>query len=156
MTATPDPAAVKLANIQRDGQPVNGQQSGEPGRAMTHGASADIALAPRATELADYLRSIVPAAAESDEPTVRLLALTLARIETANEWIAEHGIFTGKAGKVQPVLKVLSTWENSAARLCDQLGLTPTARARLGVDRRKGAALEQHLRRNYGGGVGDD
>lgn len=146
-----------LANIQHDGKPVNGQQAGEPGRALTHGATADLSLAPRASELADYLREIVPSRAESDEPTIRLLALILARIETGNEWIAEHGIVTGKAGKVQPVLKVLSTWENSAARLCDQLGLTPTARARLGVDRRKGAALEQHLRTNYGGkGLGDE
>lgn len=148
--------AKALANIQREGKPVNGQQAGEPGRATTHGAKADLALAPRAAELADYLREIVPARAESDEPTIRLLALILARVETANAWIAEHGIFTGKSGKVQPVLKALSTWENSAARLCDQLGLTPTAKARLGVDHRKGAALEMHIRKTYGSEMPND
>ena len=45
------------------------------------------------------------------------------------------GLFRNARGDPQPVLKPLSGWENTAARLCDQLGLSPTARVRLGVTR---------------------
>jgi hypothetical protein len=59
-----------------------------------------IRLAPRSAELADDLRAVVPAVSEADEPTIRLLALVLARVEAANEWLAERGIFvTGPASR---------------------------------------------------------
>jgi hypothetical protein len=48
-------------------------------------------------------------------------------------------------------------WANAARRLLNDLGLTPTSRARLGLNvarTRRGAALEEHLRERYG--VGDD
>jgi phage terminase small subunit len=48
-------------------------------------------------------------------------------------------------GKPRPVMNVLTTLQNSAARLCDQLGLSPTSRARLGVDLAKGADLAAEL-----------
>src|SRR5213076_1745216 len=83
--------------------------------AVKHGGAALLRLAPRAEELADDLREIVPAISEADEPTIRLLALVLARIETANGWLAEHGLFRNRRGDPQPVLKALSTWENTAA-----------------------------------------
>jgi hypothetical protein len=102
--------------------------------AVKHGGDAMLRLAPRATEIADDLRAVVPSRSDADEPTIRLLALVLARIETANEWLAEHGLFRNTRGEPQPVLKSLSTWENTASRLADRLGLTPTSRAALGVD----------------------
>lgn len=108
-------------------------------------------LAPRAAEIADDLRAIVPASSSSDEPTIRLLALVLARVEAANNWLAEKGIFRDAKGNVQPVIKSLSTWENTAGRLLDQLGLTPTSRAKLGVHLAhvKGEALRAHLADAY-------
>src|SRR5207302_7637751 len=117
------------------------------GAALTHGATAVLALAPRAAEIAHSLRGTVPAASEADEPAIHLLAGVLARIEAANEWLAEQGIFRGAKGEPQPVLKALSTWENTAARLLDRLGCTPTGRAQLGLDlaRAKGAALAAHV-----------
>ena len=51
---------------------------------MTHGAQATLALAPRANEIANDLRSVVPARSPSDEPMILLAALVLARIERAN------------------------------------------------------------------------
>jgi hypothetical protein len=125
--------------------------------ARRHGATAMITLAPRADEIADDLREIVPAQSEADEPTIRLLALVLARVEAANDYLAERGIFADDRGTPQPILKALSTWENTAARLCDRLAMTPTARGALGLDlarARRGAALADHLRETYG--VGDD
>jgi hypothetical protein len=129
----------------------------EPGNevAVKHGARAELRLAPRAVELADGLRTIVPAASEADEPTIAVLALVLARIEAANTWLDEHGLFRDGKGNPQPVLSTLSTWENTASRLLDRLGCTPTARARLGLDLAlgKGAALrllDQHVQQTYG------
>lgn len=107
----------------------------QPGNAaaLRHGAQATLALAPRASEIAADLRSVVPARSPSDEPTILLAALVLARIERANAWLDEHGLLD-EHGAPQPVLRVLGTTENTAARLLDRLGCTPTARARLGLD----------------------
>jgi hypothetical protein len=111
-----------------------------------------IRLAPRSAELADDLRAIVPAVSDSDEPTIQLLALVLARVEAANAWLAERGIFVDGTGEPQPVLRALSTWENTAARLCDRLGLTPTSRAALGLDlaRSHSEVLRVELAERYG------
>ena len=101
--------------------------------AVVHGARSSLRLAPRAAELAEELAAIVPASSPSDEPTVRLLALVLARVEFANEYLAEHGLLDAD-GVPRPVLKMLSTWENTCARLLDRLGCTPTSRGALGLD----------------------
>jgi hypothetical protein len=108
----------------------------EPGNelAVKHGATAVLKLAPRAGEIAERIRAIVPAGSDHDEPTVRLLAGVLARIEAANAWLAANSIFADGEGNAQPILKQLSTWENTAGRLCEKLGLTPTSRAELGLD----------------------
>lgn len=111
-------------------------EQARPGNAnsVSHGGNAMLRLAPRSQEIAEELRGIVPAYSVADEPSIRLLALVLARIETVNEWLADRGVFRTKRGDPQPILKVLSTWENTASRLCDRLGLTPTSRAALGLD----------------------
>jgi phage terminase small subunit len=119
--------------------------------ALRHGAQSSIRLAPRAAELAADLRAVVPAVSASDEPTIKLLALVLARVEAANEWLAEHGIFVDETGNPQPVIRALSTWENTAARLLDRLGCTPTSRAALGLDlaRSHSAVLRADLAARY-------
>ena len=136
-------------------RPRSSRPSFAPGNelALRHGASALLRLAPRAGELADGLRELVPGASAADEPAIRLLALVLARIEAANGWLAEHGLFRRGGGEPQPVLRALSAWENTAARLCERLGLTPTSRAQLGLDltRARGEALRAHLAERYGG-----
>jgi len=101
-------------------------------------------LAPRAAELADDLRPIVPLGSPSDEPAVRLLALVLARIEAASLWLAEVGL-TRLDGEPQPILARLERWENGAVRLLDRLGMTPAARAALGVDVARASAEIERL-----------
>jgi hypothetical protein len=104
-------------------------------RAVKHGATAVLALAPRSAQIAEGLRPLVPLCSEADEPAIRVLAGVLARIETANVFLDEHGLFRpGKDKQLQPVAERIASWENSAARMMDQLGLTPTSRAKLGVD----------------------
>jgi len=113
--------------------------------AVLHGAYSTIRLAPRAEAIADELREIVPARSDSDEPTVRLLAITLAQVEAATLYVAETGIVDSK-GTPAPILRHMGTMLNTAARLCDRLGLTPTSRASLGLDLvRTEDALAQHL-----------
>jgi Phage terminase, small subunit len=115
----------------------NGYRVGEGNQlAVTHGAYSPAVLRAKVDELADEISSIVPASNEADQPTIRLLALALARIEAAHDWLQSqpHGLFRDGKGTPQPILKQLSTWENSAARLCDRLGLTPVSRASLGLD----------------------
>lgn len=120
------------------------------GAAVRHGAFAVLRLAPRAEEIADEIRGLVPAGSDADEPAVRLLALALAQVEAATLYLAEHGIVDSR-GKPQGILKHLGTMTNTAARLCDRLGLTPTSRAALGLDltRARGEALRAHLAERY-------
>ena len=124
----------------------------EPGNgaALTHGAYSPLRLAPRAEEIASELRALVPASSASDEPTVRLLALALAQVEAATLYVAERGVVDAK-GQPAPILRHLGTMMNTAARLCDRLGLTPTSRAQLGLDlsRAKGEALRAHVSETY-------
>ncbi len=103
------------------------------GRATTHGAWSERRLLPRVDELTEELRHVVPGAMAADQTAIRLLALVLARIEAATAWLDERGLFKDARGTPWPVLRNLAAWENSARSLCDALGLTVTARARLGV-----------------------
>lgn len=124
------------------------------GAAVRHGAFAVLRLAPRAEEIADEVRGLVPAGSPADEPALRLLALSLAQVEAATLYLAENGVVDSR-GKPQGILKHLGTMTNTAARLCDRLGLTPTSRASLGLDltRARGEALRAHIAESYGDGA---
>jgi hypothetical protein len=142
-----------------EGEPKRGRESlpehfvpWEPGNqvARKHGAFSELRIPERAAELAAGLRAVVPALSDADEPTIRLLATVLARCEAAGEWLAEKGIFANDVGELQPVLRALSTWENTAARLLNDLGCTPTSRARLGLDlSRATGGLAEYLAERY-------
>lgn len=124
--------------------------------AVRHGAQvASWRLAPRTLEIADSLRPLVPGYTDGDEVTLRLLALVLARLERAEEWVASEGMFRpGKKGEPFSVVRLMGSWESQALKLASALGLSPAARARIGSDAAQGrvnAALEQHLADSYGG-----
>jgi hypothetical protein len=110
--------------------------------ARRHGAFASLTLAPRAEELADYIRSVMPMVNSADDVSIGLLAGVLAQIEAATLYVAERGIVNSR-GQPQPVLKHLSTMTNTAARLADRLGMTPSGRAALGLDLAKGEAYRR-------------
>lgn len=115
---------------------------------LRHGAYSPEGRRELKNARAEELRALVPAYSPSDEPMIRLVAGVLARIELAWDWLDEHGIFRGETGELQPVLKALSTWENTAGRLLDRLGCDPSARGALGLDlalaaRAASANLEQ-------------
>ena len=119
--------------------------------AVTHGATAVVKLAPRAAEIADEIRTLMPVRDQADEPSVRLLALTLAQVEAGYAYVAGVGL-VDEDGNARPVLRHLGQMINTAARLCDRLGLSPLGRSELGLNvaRAKGEALRAHLAERYG------
>jgi hypothetical protein len=119
-------------------------------RAVSHGLYAKLTLQPRADELAGWLREIVPAAAATDEPAIRVAAMVFAQVERGAEYVAEHG-WIDEAGEPRALMRALPTLQAEARRWCEVLGLTPAARAKLGLDLVKGKDLEQYVREKYGG-----
>ena len=135
-----------MAKIERRG---NGAGHGGPARgysrppfergntaALRYGAQATVALGPRVNELADDLRELVPGYAPSDEPAVRLLALSFARSERAEVTLEAAG--PDEMGRLR---QDSLGWANAARRLLNDLGMTPTARVRLGLNVARGQAL---------------
>jgi transcriptional regulator with XRE-family HTH domain len=125
--------------------------------ALKHGAYSSLKLGPRVAELADEIREVAPVYSPADEAIVRLLATTLSRIERASVAIdvvddkaagKELAAYTGlSADSLQRLRSDLRGWINTARRLANDLGMTPTSRARLGLDivRGRGEALRAHL-----------
>jgi hypothetical protein len=88
-----------------------------------------VKLGARADEIAAEIREVVPAYRPSDEITVRLLAVTLARSERA--FAALEDAAPGDLARLEQDAR---GWVNRATALVDKLGMTPTARARLRLD----------------------
>lgn len=153
----------------------------QPGHDLSvrHGAYSTLKLAPRADELATELRQVMPWYGPADEVAVRLLALTLARIEAATAALDVvddrlDGIRTADetkraqrlrayvtdgepenlAGSLQRLRDDLKGWIRLSRSLANDLGMTPTARAKLGLDlvqaRSAQSRLEEHVRDRYG------
>jgi hypothetical protein len=98
-------------------------------RSVTHGAYAVLQLGDRVAEIADELTPLVPGYRPADQVAVRLLALSVARIERAVAALDEADV--GQLARLEADMR---GWVNTARRLVVDLALTPTARARLGID----------------------
>jgi len=132
--------------------------------ARKHGGYSLLGMGDRATEIADDIRPTLPAYAAADEPVLLLLATTLARIERANEAIeivdanstsALSEYLAGDEKTLAPNLAALRSdlrgWINTARRLANDLGLTPTSRAKLGLDIVAAQRIGSGLVERYGG-----
>lgn len=138
-----------LANLERRVPFESGNEA-----AVRHGAQATLMLQPRAAEIANGLRTSVSDFRSCDEPTLMLLALTLARIERAHAWLeAQPELVTGKAGKPWPLLDLLPRWEAQALKLLGALGMTPQSRSRAAAEVSGAAALASYLERASEGGA---
>lgn len=108
----------------------------QPGHelSMRHGAYASpVRLGAEVEELAAELVRLVPAYRESDGPLVNLLALALRRIIRAEPVIAAAEE-CGEADAAKTLREEQRRWATSATKMLDSLGMSPTARARLGLD----------------------
>jgi hypothetical protein len=119
-------------------------REGEPGPALRHGAYSTLACGPRAAELASEIRQALPLYAPADEPSVRLLALALARVERASAALDEVDERLGSRRlaaylaegeeRLDRLRRDLRAWIGTATKLMSELGMTPSSRARLGLD----------------------
>jgi hypothetical protein len=109
----------------------------QPGHTLTlkHGAYSNVAISPRAEELAEVIRFSAPWLEPADGLAVRALGVILARIERAEDALA------AAEQDDENDLDVLSRfqhnlrgWLSVAERYFSALGLTPASRARLGVN----------------------
>jgi hypothetical protein len=134
----------------------------QPGHELSvrHAAYSKLRLQPRAEDLRRQLAPLVPFHTEADAPLVDLVSFTLAQVERAALVLAieqAESVRAVEEGRPpSPRLDRLAAdsraWVKTAARLLDQLGLSPTARARLagdlaGAERTLTAAA---LREQYG------
>lgn len=108
------------------------------GRPPKHGAYSETALIPLQEKkiklITDILLGERAMTTPADNIAKELLARNLAKVELIDIYLGEKGLFLNlEEGRPQPILKIYWMALNSAARLCEQLGLTPTARARLGL-----------------------
>jgi hypothetical protein len=114
---------------------------------MTHGAGVGLMhLAPRADEIANTIRAILPLYSEADEPVVRLLAISQARIERAvaaldkiDDQLGDDPLsaYLGPDAAVKTLQRLREDcrgWINTSKRLASELGMTPASRAKLGLD----------------------
>lgn len=115
---------------------------------LRHGSYSVLKLAPRAAEIADGVRALLPVYSPADEPAVQTLAVVLARLERATE--ALDG--AGDPADLQRLRDDLRGWANTARRYFNDLGMTPTSRAKLGLDlvRARGEAARAHIEAKYG------
>jgi hypothetical protein len=108
---------------------------------LRHGAYSTLHLGKRAAQLAAEVRDTCPVYEDCDEPVVRLLALTLARVEAATKALdridqlanGADGIAVYQSELHARLRQDLRGWIHTSVKLAAELGLTPQARGRLGV-----------------------
>lgn len=127
---------------QSKGKSGGGPASGLPARgyswppfeqgndvAVRHGAYATVKLGARVDELAAELRELVPGYRAADEPMLRIACVALARLEASMVALED-----AKPGELERLQADARGWLNSLRRILNDLGMSPSARARLGVD----------------------
>lgn len=138
LSSDPEKAAIQKANLRRGG-PV------QPGNAhrRSHGGYAAVAaeqMEAKAREVYESLADDAPlrdSAGElpaADTMVVRLLAECLCRLESVGSDVRDHGWKDRKTGEPRPVVELESRLRAEALALARELGMTPAARAKLGLD----------------------
>ncbi len=135
LSRRPAARARQLANLRRGG-------TVSPGRPPTHGAYGAVArvrLEEKAREVYDALAADVPlrnadgSLPGADAVLVRLLAECLCRLDSIAAHLRDHGIL-GADGDVRPVVEVEGRLRREAADHAEALGMSPRARAKIGMD----------------------
>jgi hypothetical protein len=124
---------------------------------LKHGCYSVLRLRGRAEQIRAEIEPLVPLLSPSDGPMLDTLSFILSQLERASAILGHEQLEEGQAiAEGRPVAKELRSdlvrlaadargWANSAARLADQLGLTPTSRARLGLDVVRARSAKEEL-----------
>jgi hypothetical protein len=149
--------------MSKRGWPVHKPPSGVPAKGVweqfkpghelrrTHGAyMPKLSSDETVIAAAEQLTALAPIATPADGPVAMLLAVSLERVRRALHHVEQL------EAEGEPVPERLAGdlrgWVRESARLCDQLALSPTARARLGLHVvRSQSELADYLRSEYGG-----
>jgi hypothetical protein len=97
-------------------------------------------VAETAAEIRDALAAAAPVRDDAgelpvaDEPVVELAALALCRVRRVSAWLDAFGFMDERTGDVRPAVRYLEEATRTADRLLGSLGMTPTSRAKLGLD----------------------
>jgi hypothetical protein len=133
LSSDPRKRARQLANRRDAPPPERGNK-----RAVKHGAKAQ-PEPRRQAALEAQIRDALPVrGADGEAPVhdliaVRLLAITLCRLESCAAYVSQHGQFF-KGGRVRPAVELEDKLIARAQKLAAELGMTPRSRVALGVD----------------------
>lgn len=140
LSSNADARARQLANLRTGGGP--GPPRGNV-RALVHGGTARKATLIAAGSWAERIYAELEAEAPMrsadgslpvhDRQAVELLASALARLQNVEAWLSARPAVDEK-GEVWPAEDVASRLRREIAGWLDRLGMTPAARASLGVD----------------------
>jgi hypothetical protein len=108
---------------------------------VRHGGYSTLWLNKRAAQLCAEIRDTAPVYEDCDEPVVRLLGLTLARVEATTKALdridqlaqESDGLAAFQAELHARLRQDLRGWIHTSVKIAAELGLTPQARGRLGV-----------------------
>lgn len=150
----PDKRARQLANLRP------GAGAGVVGnvRALVHGGAARgqatlIRAGSWASRIYAELEAEAPLRADDgglpvhDRQVVELLSSALARLEAVEGWLSTRPPVDEK-GKPWPAEDVARRLRSESAKYLDALGMTPTSRARLGLDLVRSFDLAQEMARD--------
>lgn len=105
--------------------------------ALKHGGKSVVALRPRAAELVEHIKDVMPVYTDADGMMVEILGMQLAQAERVNEIIVAADF--GK--DVAYLVKYWTSLANGAVRTMSALGMSPLARSQLGLNHLKGSAM---------------
>ena len=144
----PEKRARQLANLKPRPVPA-------PYGARRHGGYSTVAaerLAPRAAAIYSALSIDAPLRDQAgelpaaDAGIVTLLAQALCRLEDVTGYIEETGWLDQKTGEPRTaVLEIERRLQAMSAGFMDRLGMTPTSRAKLGLDLTRTVDLAQAM-----------
>ena len=149
LSRDPKRRARQLANLRRGGNPAPAENR----RALVHGGYAAIArhdLDGKRAEVYDALSADAPlrdpdgALPRHDAAAVRLLAECLCRLESVTDYLDRRGWETDD-GELRPAIDLERRLRGEALDLMRELGLTPAARSKLGVDLTRAAASAEEV-----------
>ena len=134
--------------------PANRAAEGKA-NALSHGCYSLLRLQPRAQALREEIAPLVPFGSEADGPLLDVLAMTLAQVERAGLVLAIEQQESGDgrpSKRVDRLSQDARSWANTAAKILDQLAMSPAARGRLAGDLAgaQRSLTAQALREKYG------
>jgi hypothetical protein len=114
----------------------------QPGNdlAVTHGAYSRLRLTEPAGETAEVLRELVPLQHDADLPTIEAFGFVLEQLRAAGRALEQ----ASKSGRRDTLIRLSQDaqgWANVALRFAKELGMTPAARAGLGLDLARASAV---------------